>query len=291
MNAARPTSAKWIRDFFRSRLHHWQKGEDFLVRKFLGQVKDDPKGRFFGEPLLQRMEETSKRLSSIWARLTLVNLALYIILLASVFKVALQVNLLGLDLGPASVAREVVLVISANLGLVAGAIYIHAGILRRLAVSARVAATPEPFSLAHMDRLGTGEIIGEAMQAYSDDARFGSRPRRILTPLFQLLLVGTILVQLLLYLAVATVIHVAVMIDIWHNPSLPPGWSHAIVVYSAMLDVLSLTSGLFMYCVPLRYRNSEIFSEYMSRSRRSETEAALYIDNLVKADRRKGTQK
>lgn len=277
-----------IHAFFNSPLHHWQKGEDFLIRKFLGQMRDDKQGRFFGEPLFKRMEDESGRLKSQYNRLALINWALLAILLASVFNIVIQINLLGLTLRPDTVAREILLVVSANLGAVASAVYMHAALLRTLVVRARSVPIPDSYSLALVDRRTTAELLSEAMFTFLGEPGFGSRLRRLLGAGLVVVVILIVLTQVLLYLAVGIAIHVAVMVDIWNNPSLSIGWSHVVVVYAVVLDTLSVTLGLLMSVISLRYRNSEVFAEFVRRSAQSETEAQLYLEGLwTKASRGK----
>jgi hypothetical protein len=230
------------------------------------------------------MEDEAKRLSSTYRRLTLLNWALVILLLASVYNVAVDMNLLGLKLSPRSIAREIVLIISANLGVVSVAVFLHASILRKIAIKARTDTRHPSFALSLIDRKSTAEFIMELSSAFISETKYESRARRLTGAIFWLFLIIVTLIQVLLYVLASVGIHVAIMVDIWRHPSLPVIWSHSIVVYCLALDIMSICYSLAVSTIPLRYRNSELFAEYISRLEKGPTEAQRYLNELVKKE-------
>lgn len=275
---------RWLR----SPLHEWKRIDDFIVEDFMSQARDDRAKKHFNEALYASIEKRAEEQRSQAAKWGTANLVLVAILVANIFSVHFDISVAGLRFTDTSIARELILFASSTLGFVVGLIALHAGVLKKVALRAREEVVPKHFNLANIARLNVVEALSATLRSYSNAYRHRD-PAHLFGMLMLLLIWLLGFLYLIINLGLYFYVHLLIMWDIWHGPSLSVFWSHVVVIYALTLDCCSFVLILLTQTLPLRYRNWEIVAQYKVRAEQSETAAQLYLEDIIrKASRRRG---
>jgi hypothetical protein len=209
----------------------------------------------FDAEALLRFDNRVASLNALWWKLILLQFALSMVLLSTLLNFKFQLNLFDLSLSPDSVAREIILLISAHVGLAMAGLGIHANVLQLAARKIRDARSKTGAELVGLDRWTMGEVILEIVKAYTTEALGGfSRiaGAAIILGSFSFFLIGFVITVI-----VSGVIHVNIMIDIWNKPGLGQPWSHWTVIYCIALDFGAFALAMFTEVLPMQYLDLE----------------------------------
>lgn len=257
--------------------YEWLTFTKNIEEKFLTALKSDPEYKIFNDQYMKDLAATNSQLDRVGMKLMLVNAVILTAIFVNVSVTETEMTVLGISVKGLDQIKEILLFISATLGVTASIMTTKSVQIKKLIdVWIRY-----KYQKDHQDfvRIPVTPIFS-SVPIISDSVR----PHRFTTWIhlaWAVVFLTALVVIMLVIVSIALSLHLFVVLDIWDNSNLPAFWAKALIAYVVLCDFLGLFWATFIW-IPLPYKDYSLVIELNELEKRDQKAYQAKLKELSK---------